>query len=228
MGRNPITRHSSWYDNQLVTDEGEKILSAIDDWAIKKLREHHLVWSGWGPRVALPDIRTPLGSDWGVRVVEDEDWPKLRLFFLSLLWRAAASSRREFSDVRLSADDVERLRVMVLEGNVEPKLFYPVQLIQISTIGQINNQTPFIDKKKIPAVEGVTEHEVPIVRFYFDGLVAHFDMRSEQEIKDSEAKSLYLGSEHSLTIPTISYEASFQKQNLEAIMAEAENLAGRR
>lgn len=228
MGRRPIRRHSSWYDNQLVTDHGEKILAAIDDWAIRKLRQHRLVWSGWGPIVSLPNVDKIPGTDSGARTLNDKDWPKLRLFFLSILWRAAASSRSEFGDVNLPAGHLERLREMILNGNTEPNTFYPVQLIQISTIGQIHNQTPFKDTKIIPALAGMSEHRVPITRFYFDGLVSHFDMRSEKEVQEAELGKLFVGFEEELIVTTVTYESSFQRKNLEVIMAEADKKPIRR
>lgn len=220
-GLKPIRRHSSWYDNRLVTSHGEKILSDIDDWAIKKLRYHHLVWSGWGPIIELPDINPPR-SDWGFRILSDTEWPRLLLFFLSLLWRAAASSRKEFSDVNLPAEDIERLREMVVSGSVEPKTFYPVQIIQLSTVGKIHNQTPFKDIKTIPASNRLAEYQVPIIRFYFDGLIAHFDMRSHEEIESDDLGDLFLGATDYLLVTTVSYESSFQRENLELIMGEAD------
>lgn len=228
QGTRPIKRPSSWYDNKLVTMRGEKILSEIDDWAIKKLREHRLVWSGWGPITSLHGINDSYGTDWGMRTVIDSDWSKLRLFFLSLLWRAAASSRREFNDVTLPPNDLERLRKMVVNGDPNPIEFYPVQLIQLSTRGEIHNQSPFMDIKTVPAVDGAPEYQVPITRFYFDGLIAHFDMRPEAEIKGTDLECLLLGSADDLAIITIPYDASFQRENVGAIREEAYQLLGRR
>lgn len=42
------------------------------------------------------------------------DAARLRLFFLSLLWRAAASTRGEFAAITLPPDDLEHLRRIVL------------------------------------------------------------------------------------------------------------------
>ena len=46
----PVWRSNSWYDYNLVTAKGEKILSEIDDLAISELRKHKLIWSGFGPK----------------------------------------------------------------------------------------------------------------------------------------------------------------------------------
>lgn len=115
-----VRRSSSWYDQRLVTTEGEKILAEYDDWAIKALRKHALVWSGWGPRMSLNGVQAIPGTPWGFRSVSGSDWKKLRLFFLSLLWRAAATDRPEFNEIDLPLEHLEQLRLMVLNGTPEP------------------------------------------------------------------------------------------------------------
>ncbi|UDD27822.1 hypothetical protein LGL99_22045 [Klebsiella pneumoniae] len=53
LNTRPVWRSNSWYDYNLVTAKGEKILSEIDDLAISELRKHKLIWSGFGPKWAL-------------------------------------------------------------------------------------------------------------------------------------------------------------------------------
>jgi hypothetical protein len=54
-GRNGarIRRWTSWYDNRLVTADGEAILAKYDDWAINFFRQKKLIWSSWGTMVQL-------------------------------------------------------------------------------------------------------------------------------------------------------------------------------
>ena len=47
IGRRAGRRWDNWYDAQLTTRGGEKILSDLDDWAIEQLGKHRLIWSGW-------------------------------------------------------------------------------------------------------------------------------------------------------------------------------------
>jgi len=101
----PTRRWSSWYDSCLVTKDGEDILASIDDLAIRELRKHKLVWSGWGPICALPESAMPMS----VRVIEKVDVVALRLFFLSILWRAAATDRFEFSEISLPERELDIL-----------------------------------------------------------------------------------------------------------------------
>ena len=45
-GRRPGQRWTSWYDSELVTRDGEDVLSALDTWAIAAMRAQKLAWSG--------------------------------------------------------------------------------------------------------------------------------------------------------------------------------------
>jgi hypothetical protein len=218
-GMRPETRHSSWYDNQLVTAKGEKVLADLDDWAIKELRRLRLVWSGWGPMVGLSDVRKVPNTPWGWRTIEGGDWRRLRLFFLSLLWRAAASQRFEFNEVEVSADDLERLRIMVLNGDPDPVDYFQIQLVQLSTRGIEHNHTPLADTKRI-GEEMDDGYDIPFFRFYFDGLIAHFDRREIAEIQKRPLAELALGAGDPLTVTTVTFEESFQRKNFDAMFAD--------
>lgn len=209
-------RSSSWYDNALVTEEGESILAAYDNWAIRMLRKHKLVWSGWGPMTALQDV--------GLRSIQFDniqESQRFRLFLLSLLWRAAATKRPEFAEIELSSRDLERLRKMILSGDTKPFGFYPASLTQLSTIGVRHNLTPIAQTKKIPAVGGLQSREEPIFRFYFDGLIVHFSRLPMSKNDFKELGNLLVGQDKSLIITVIPYEESAQDQNLRITVAES-------
>ncbi len=106
----PSRRWDSWYDKTIVTRAGEDILEEYDVWGIETLRRHHLVWSSWGPFAKLPPPYQDFGP-FGMRVFHDIDRGRWRLFFASLLWRAAAISLKEFADVVLPTDDMEQRRL---------------------------------------------------------------------------------------------------------------------
>ncbi|MHA7775688.1 hypothetical protein [Roseibium sp. M-1] len=216
-------RSSSWYDQHLVVAEGEKILAHYDDWAIRILRKHAMVWSGWGPRISLNDYDEFPGSPWGLRSVSGDNWKKLRLFFLSLLWRAAATSRPEFNEIQIPADHLERLRQMVLNGDPEPVAFYAISLTQISTIGIRHNHAPIAFTKTIPSLEeGQAAIEEPTFRFYFDGLIIHFSRLSTEQNQARDLGPLVVGAEDTITLSTIEFERSAQAQNFAIVGMEAE------
>lgn len=222
-GSRPTRKWSSWYDNKLVTAEGEAILAALDNWAIPELRKHKLVWSGWGPLQSLP-----LGPDhdligntgFGLRKVRGLDANRLRLFFLSLLWRAAASTHYGFAEIKLPPQELARLGDMLLANDPGAPSYFSIQLTQISTLGPAQNLTPIAQKKQIPAVGDVQEHSRPIFRFYFEGLVAHIHL-DDAEYETNKLGPLVLGLEDSIAISTVTYEMSFQRKNLMKLMAEA-------
>lgn len=140
-GQRPVRRWSSWYDSNLVTAEGEAILERYDNWAINVLRSQKLVWSGWQGAASLAADGFSLlpGTPWGIRRVSGFDTKLLRLFFLSLLWRAAASTLAEFQEVRLPPATMEALRRMIEQENAFPLHFLPISLTQISTFGVVHN-----------------------------------------------------------------------------------------
>lgn len=222
-GIRPLRRWSSWYEPRLVTDEGERYLSDLDNWAVLELRKHRLVWSGWGDELTLDGHHTKIHDGIiGVRRVDGIDPIKLRLFFLSLLWRAAATQLKEFLDVVLPLDDVEKLRLMILNNDTEPLSFYSCQLTQLSTKGITHNHAPLRDTKYLPDLErsGNESIELQTFRFYFDGLIAHMHVGLPLSYNIKQLGNLIVGAENSLVLSTVTFEGSLQNINMRAIMKE--------
>lgn len=215
----PKRRWSSWYDNRLVTREGEDILADLDGWAIKYLRTKKLVWSGFGPLQELTDDdRKLLGSQYGVRSVGVENPDRLRLFFLSLLWRAAASKLPEFQPIAVLPADLETMRVALTTNSVPPINFYPVSLTQFHTVGHQHNQSPTADTKILPAFDDEPQSEVPIFRFYFDGLITHFH-NTPNDPNAAELGPLVVGNGNTITVSTMPFGISRQRENLIAFLS---------
>lgn len=168
------SRANSWYDDLLVTREGEDILAAIDARGIEELRRHKLVWSGWDADENIASLFVSSGQEARTREVAFAQTDYLQLFFISLLWRAAASTREEFADIKLSTTTLEDLRVRVIDQ--APGAFddYPVQLFQATTLGVEHNRAPRLETKRMPLAAGTGwGSNVDYVRFYFEGLTAH-------------------------------------------------------
>lgn len=215
------TRWDSWYDPGIVTRAGEDILERIDDAAIKELRKHKLVWSGWGGAQALEDEHHHLFMPpaHGVRRMHGVNVGVLRTFCLSLLWRAAVTSRFEFGEVVLPEADVARLGELVMSGEWGPADFYPATMIQLSTLGLQHNLSPFVDTKEYPAVEGTPGWSVDIVRFYLEGLIIHKHARDDGETV--RLGSTIIGGADELLVCTITYEHSFQAENFAEVVAHS-------
>jgi len=222
-GSRPVRRWDSWYDNELVIRKGEDILSKLDDFAIYELRRSKLIWSGWdvSDNVLAENDRV-LGTGLGFRRVVGIDPTKLRLFFLSLLWRAAASERWEFSEIVINFDDLERIRLMLLSGSPDPSNFYPIVLTQLSTRGEVHNHTPIMSNKKFPGFDGEPDYNCEMVRLYMDGLIAHVHItKSDFDLKYFEDMgNLIVGQGEDLVVTTVTYETSSQLANLRRIVLE--------
>jgi hypothetical protein len=222
MGTRPVPRWDSWYDPKLVTCEGERILRDLDDWAIVELRKHELVWTGWkgaGSPVSKPKLIA--GEMVGIREIRGINPGRLRLFFLSLLWRAAATTLPEFAAVGLPPDDLEQLRLMLLSKEPGEPDFYPTQLIQLYTLGEIHNHTPIAQTKTILADDNEPERQIPIFRFYFDGLIAHFHRHACDDGYTLGQGSITVGHGEELLVTAVPYESSFQRNILEEIQRQA-------
>ena len=173
----------SWYDLKLVTQTGENILSEIDSCGIDELRRLHLIWSGWDEQDSLP---FPLDLEEGPnhRTVLATDGPSLRLFFLSLLWRAGATKLEAFRYVQLTNAELEDLRLRVLLKKPGPAEEYPIVIHQL-TRGAEHNRVPLLEVEEFVTVGDVPDGlKGTYVRFYFDGLVARIYLRSRSELPE--------------------------------------------
>ena len=155
IGHRPSRKWSSWYDTALVTKAGEDILSELDSAGVAELRRHRLVWSSWQGKQELDGVQLTMPDRGvGARSIQNVVGRSLRLFFLSLLWRAAATTRAEFSEIELTPFDLEALRQLVLNRDPGPPSFYPCMLTQLSTLGVRHNNSPIAELIEEPRVPG--------------------------------------------------------------------------
>lgn len=213
LARRPLRRWDGLYDRRLVTRAGEDILEAYDTWAVQEFRKHHLIWSSWGPSLVVPQPHYVSRPSMGVRVFDDIDPAGLRLFFASLLWRAAASQLDELSHIILADHELARLAESLCTGRPLDDDFYPVTLSQFSTMGDVHHETPGARQKRIFDNEGNHIGETPIYRFYFDGLIAHF----HRPVRDRPRMPLGIsgvGNNSRLCVHTIPFEQSAQRLDL--------------
>jgi hypothetical protein len=218
----PIKRWTSWYDQSLVTQEGEAILSEYDNWGIEELRRLKLVWSSWGEQTSLPGDfhEIPEKKGWGARKLVTSDPTRLRLFFLSLLWRAGASQMSEFDEIAIRASDLRRLKIMLVNRDPAPYDRFPVMLTQLSTKGGIHNLTPLSMRKPLtPWCRNGPS--VPIFRFYLDGLVAHFHRETKPD-EVVELSNMFVGNSEEFGVTVLPFENSWQQQNMATLIRETE------
>lgn len=211
-------RFVSWYDNELVTRVGEDILEEIDTPAIDVLRAHKLVWSSWGSenRLKSSDLFDQ-SNEQAFRVVKVSRPRELQLFFISLVWRSAATQRPEFSDIKLSADLLEDLKQRVSTKDPGPSGDYPVQLFQIISKGILHNRVPLLETTVVELESG-DRREVDYVRIYFDGLVARVHLALRESF-DERYLGTCLRSNEGTIVFAHEFEASRTAANIKEMVA---------
>ncbi|RUL78953.1 hypothetical protein [Dyella choica] len=218
-GKRPIRRFSSWYDNRLVTKEGERILRDLDDWGIAELRKHQLIWSGLDLDTEPPLIERVPDTSFGVREIRGIDRARLRLFLLSLLWRAGATNRMEFDAVSMPESELSQLGDMIRTNNPGPLSFYPATLIQLVPSGEVHNYSPTAGVKKQLSRDGTQECEIPFFRFYFDGLIVHMHRSSRKNC--AVDKTLLVGGDDLLLVSIMDTGKSAQYGYMAQVVKEA-------
>ena len=210
-GRRPVRRFSSWYDTQLVTAEGEKILSEIDTDGIAELRKHKLVWSGWQGQRKLKyadyDIYPDPAMGVGFRKLSGVNAGKLRLFFLSILWRSLKTTINEFSYLPRDVVDVDKLREMIVNKDPGHYDYLPIMLDQVSTLGTSHNYSPTLQERSIDRPGGSVKAR--FFRLYMQGIVAHIHIDADEEFLTSVAPMI-VGAEENLILIARKFEKSWQ------------------
>ena len=199
----PKLAHSSWYDSQLVTQAGEKILSRLDSKGIKVLRKAFLV----GEK----------RFDLGFRTVAltTQELIDLRMLFLSILWRAAESNREEFSEIRLLPDDLQLLRGSIV-SETEPDLDdFPISLSQYSNLDDQFNTSPVW--QEIQVVWPATKQRVlcPIFHFYMMGMSVDFSNHRRNPLLNGGWDGRVLRSSQQLVVEVQNYQTTLKTSLIE-------------
>lgn len=219
-GKGAKRRWSSWFDQSIVTREGEDILSSIDNRGIKILRSHRMVWSSWV--VAPPPFHVLFTgrSSLSIRKLRLEAPEELHLFVLSILWRAAVSNLPEMEEVELSDTDIELIGQMLQgKSRVSPS-FFPTSVTQIVTRGQQQNLSPIQDIKRVlnPNTGEIQEHR--IFRIYLDGCIFHVH-RDASDVTEIIDGPNFIGGCENLIITGVDYDRSWQYENFLITLYEA-------
>lgn len=157
--------------------------------------------------------------DHGYRKVKIADVSKLIRFALSVAWRASASSLPDMAEAKLGEQEEKRLKEFVLGEPIVGASPFPVSLTQISTVGMTHNQSPGIDERQIFYFEGSNDQFLKIMRIYLDGLILHVHL-SQIPKEHVAGNPLFLGSADHALVTSVTYEASFQYENMLHLMRE--------
>jgi hypothetical protein len=112
------------------------------------------------------------------------DYKKMKLFLLSLLWRASITSRPFFKEVNLGSKHEERIREMLIDGIIPEELEYP-----IITTSFIRTEMPlkyFVgEPKKIKFQNNINGYSFIIRGFQYIFLVNSMTHSLPNELTDS-------------------------------------------
>ncbi|EPB6465623.1 hypothetical protein ACQUW4_000186 [Cronobacter dublinensis] len=221
-----LKRFQGWYDNMLCTSDGEEILSQIDNKAIKLLRKNYLVWSGW-PTIAdgIPCDPAQLRGEPGktqVRTIERVNFLPLKVFFMSILWRAAASTREDMQEILLPDSLIEKLRLAVLKQDPLTTVDFPVFIYQHNTRGHLHNLTPIMESMVFDFPPPYENREYQFCRIYMDGLIAYIALDADETLIKNMGP-LILGSQDTLLLIAIPFEESRSLSNLKAFLSGAKS-----
>ncbi|MDQ8184254.1 hypothetical protein [Pelagicoccus sp. SDUM812002] len=105
------------YDNSILVLEGEALFSDWDGYACELL----VKLKANGQRIFVD------GKEAGLEIA-DYDYTKLKLFFVSLLWRAHTTKHLFFGNVELDDSHEKKIRQMILNGLPGEVDDYPVTI----------------------------------------------------------------------------------------------------
>ncbi|KRW57796.1 hypothetical protein [Pseudomonas sp. TTU2014-080ASC] len=215
-GMRPIRRPTSWYDSELCTHAGELILRDIDNHGISILRKHKLIWNSWPPKkssIAFEDYVAPPNPalmNFRRFQLAEKDATRLKIFYLSILWRFLSSKRPEFSYLENIGIDLNELTGHIRAQTAPGKGLYLICLHQHVTRGFTHNHSPTIQEMEIE--KGEASVKIRFYRIYFNGLVAHLYPRTEPGLEHMGTEaSIYIGEANDLVVFTRPFEQSRQE-----------------
>lgn len=211
----PIRRTEGWYDTQLVISNGEKILERYDTHGIAELRRLGLVWSSaYNSNL----VRVDFESEKGQRFVHirSEHPKRLRMFVLSLLWRAASTKIEAFSHFSISESDREYLRSLLLSDGTGLESEFHTVFVATCGPGAVHNHTPI--RQELEIEEGV---KVDYSRFYLDGLIVHVCDRNCSRSYAANAQTALVGFNREFDVVVVPFFDSRQKSDLVDVMTSA-------
>lgn len=159
-GERPKRIRTGWYDPHLLTRAGEDILQPFDDAAAKAFIQRGFTYSTRRMEHDINSLKPGFVANheyW----IEDVDVRQLRLFVLSLLWRAAVSRNNAFDKVTVSPSHLEDLRRRLLAGDPGPHTDYPAYLGVFCSGDERTKMSPFRPKGS------------RFYRFFLDGVLCY-------------------------------------------------------
>ncbi|MDK2756394.1 MAG: hypothetical protein KYX66_06625, partial [Blastomonas fulva] len=157
-------RQTGWYDECILGIAGENLIASYDDEAARCFIDGGFTYR----RRRLPSDPNLLIDDFVASesyMVHNADVRKIRLFAMSLLWRAAVSTLMPFAHIRVSASHMRDIGGRLRTGQPGHYLDYP------TWFGVFNGTT------ELPKIVPVQSTTIPFIRFFLDGVVCYISPR---------------------------------------------------
>lgn len=157
-------RQTGWYDATILGVAGEALIARYDDAAARCFIDRGFTYRTRRSQRDLTQLVDDFVAD-ETYVVENVDVGQIRLFAMSLLWRAAVTRLDPFARVSVSPRHLSDVGARLRAGDPGHYLDYPVWF------GVFNGT---IELPKIPPVQS---KEIPFVRFFLDGVTCYISPR---------------------------------------------------
>lgn len=155
-----LKRFTGWYDQDILGVRSEAIIAELDDAAAKCF-----IGGGFTYRARRDPNNIEVLRDsfvpGDIYEIENVHTAKLRLFGLSLLWRAAASDLDAMRLVTVKESNLRDIGELILAGDPGSPLQYPVYFGFFCGAEELPKLAPFQPSKH------------PFFRFFLDGVVAY-------------------------------------------------------
>ena len=209
----PKKLFTGWYDKALLSREGEALIARYDDYIAKILLR-----AGWTYRK-----RRPLGKPEkledafvanDVYCLSPVDTNLVRLFALSMLWRAAETNNEGFSNVTLRSVLRENLKQRILSGDAGHYMEFPVYF------------TLYDSKFELTKMAATKFDGHPFFRFFMDG-VACYVGKSQSNLWSRKNHSMMVGAQADRLIAVcINSESSHHARNDREMMSSLADAHG--
>jgi hypothetical protein len=186
----PRKRFTGWYDQGILGLEGERLIADYDNEAAKCFIENGFTYRARRDPHDLNKLGANFVAD-QVYEIDDVNTTKLRLFGLSLLWRAAVTSIDAFELVKVSHSHLLDIRARLAARDPGPFTEYPIYF------------AVFCDAEELMKVAPYRPKNYPFYRFFLDGVVCYVCPR--RRIADADQRGLlFAGSEtNRLRVPCL-------------------------
>jgi hypothetical protein len=188
------------YDPELVCGPCEAKFSPCDDYASRLLRKE--------PK---PEDCVYVDGEWRAYTIETYDYAKLKLFFVSLLWRASESTRTFFENVSVGPQHTAQLSEMIRNKDPGRPDEYSVCIVRFTDNIEAHKSVMTPQKQRYDGVR--------FCRFYLAGYMC--PIKVDQRSAPSHFSSFVLRPSEALRIIVMKFNETHEFKALVSAVRKA-------